>query len=143
MRPGWWRRNRVLLTLPILVLLLVFAMLKLSPPRTIILNWDYDYAHNPPCSPRLADNCVTGFRVFVGAPDNRSQQLFVANPVDAGRELRNLRLGATFKVRRFGSLQFCVLAVKKGLSTSTTVESAPICMKRLVLPFGIGSNWAQ
>lgn len=139
MRPRWWTRNHVLMTLPILALLLVLAVLKFSPPRTVVLNWDYNYAHDPPCTSRLADNCVTGFRVFVGEPGNRSQQLFVANPVDAGRNLGNARLGATFKVNRFGYLQFCVLAVKKGLSVST-VESVPMCMRRLVLPFGIGSN---
>jgi len=143
MRPGWWRRNRGLLILPILALVIVFAILRLSPPRTIVVNWDYDYAHDPPCSSRVADNCVTGFRVFLGEPGNRFQQLFVPNPVDAGREPRKSRFGATFKVRRFGYLQFCVLAVKEGPSASTTVESAPICMKRLVLPFGIGSYWAQ
>lgn len=139
MRPRWWTRNHVLMTLPILALLLVLAVLKFSPPRTVVLNWDYNYAHDPPCTSRLADNCVTGFRVFVGEPSNRSQQLFVANPVDAGHNPGNARLGVTFKVNHFGYLQFCVLALKKGMSVST-VESAPICMRRLVLPFGIGSN---
>jgi len=136
MRPGWW--DRVFVALPILALL-VIAILKFSQPRTVVLHWDYDYAQDPPCSSRLADNCVTGFRVFVGEPDDRSQQLFVANPADVGRNPANSRLGATLKVDRFGYRQFCVLAVKKGMSAST-VESAPICMKRLVLPFGIGHN---
>jgi len=143
MTVGWWRRKRWLLTSPVASILLVVAVLELAPPRTVDVNWDYDYVHDPPCTSRSPDNCVTGFRVFVGDPHDRSQQVFVANPDEIGRNPAHQRLGTFLKVDRSGYLQFCVLAVKTGQSRSTTVESAPICTRRLVLPFGIGSNWMR
>jgi hypothetical protein len=141
MKPGRWSRKRVLLTLSIAAVLALLALFKFSPHRTVVLNWDYNYTHDPPCASPSAENCVRGFRVSVGDLSDHSQQLFVANPADASRNA-NQRLETTLKVDRFGYLRFCVLAVKN-LRGGITVESVPLCRKRLVLPFAIGSHWAQ
>lgn len=103
------------------------------------MRWDYDYAHDPPCTSPSADNCVSGFRVFVGGPNNRSQQVFVANRSDAGHPMVSQGLEATLKVKRFGYPQFCVVAVRKE-PIGVTLESTPLCSRQLVLPFGLASN---
>ncbi len=131
--------KRVWLVLAILVVALLLAAPKFSAPRTVSVRWDYDYAHDPPCTSPSADNCISGFRVFVGDPDKPSQQLFVANRFDAGPHMVSKGLETKFKVNRFGYLQFCVVAVRKG-QMGMTVESAPLCRRRLVLPFGIASD---
>jgi len=139
MGPGWWTPKRALLVLAALAIVSLLAVLKFSTPRTVRVRWDYDYAQDPPCTSPAADNCVSGFRVFVGDPTNRSQQLFVANRFDAGHHMMSEGLEATFKVNRFGYLQFCVVAVRKG-QIGVTVESPPLCSRRLVLPFGIARD---
>jgi len=136
-----WTRKKVLLVLAVVAVVLLLA-LKFSPPRTLSMTWDYDYAHNPPCTAPSAGNCVSGFRVFVGELNHRSQQIFVSNRFDVGRSLVSQQLETNFEVNRFGYLQLCVVAVKN-TQIGVTVESAPLCMKRLVLPFGIASSWTK
>jgi len=102
------------------------------------MRWNYDYAHDPPCSSRLTGNCVSGFRVFVGELNHRSQQVFVPNR-DSVRNAATQQLEAALVVKQFGYVQLCVVAVKNS-QMAATVESAPTCVKRLVLPFGIGSS---
>jgi len=137
-----WTGKRMLLVLAAVAVVLLLATLKFSAPRTVSMTWDYDYAHNPPCASPSAGNCVSGFRVFVGELSDRSQQLFVSNRFDASHNLVSQRLEATFELKRFGYVQLCVVAVKNA-QIGLTVESAPLCMKRLVLPFGIASSWTK
>jgi len=131
-----WTLKRGLLILAIPGILL-FAVLEFAAQRAVRVSWDYDYAHDPPCASVWDHDCVLGFHVFVGNPNNRSQQVFVANRFDAGHLSKQLE--TTFPVNRFGYLRFCVVAVKQG-QMAVMVESTPVCMKRWVLPFGIGSD---
>jgi hypothetical protein len=131
-------RKRALLILAIAGILL-FAVLEFASPRAVRVRWDYDYAHDPPCATVWGYDCVLGFHVFVGSPNNRSQQVFVANRFDAGHHLVSKPIEATFHANRFGYLQFCVVAVKQG-QMAVMVESTPVCKKRWVLPFGIASE---
>jgi hypothetical protein len=137
-----WTRKRMLLVSIVVAAVLLLAALEFSPPRTVSMTWDYDYAHDLPCASPSAGNCITGFRVFVGELNDRSQQQFVSNRFDADRNLVRQRLEADFEVNRFGYLQLCVVAVKNA-QIVVTVESAPLCRKRLVLPFGIASSWTK
>lgn len=140
MGPGWWTRKRVLLVFAAAAVVLFLATPKFpAAPRTIIMHWDYDYAHDPPCTSPSAENCVSGFRVFVGEPKDRSQDLFVPNRFDAGHHIVSKKLEATFQVEHFGYLQLCVVAVKRG-PMAVMVESAPLCAKRWVLPLGSASD---
>jgi len=133
----------VLLGALVVVVVFVLAALRFSAPRSISMSWDYSYAaHDLPCASPSAEDCVTGFRVFVGDRNHRSQQLFIANRPDAGQNRASQQLAANFTVNRFGYLQFCVLAVRNGRG-GLTYESIPVCKKRLVLPFAIGSSWAK
>ena len=134
-----WTRKRKLLVFAVAAAVLFVVILELSPPRTVSMSWNYDYAHDPPCTPKSTGNCVSGFRVFVGELNDRSQQLFVSDRFDSNHNVVTQRLGASFEVKRFGYLQLCVVAVKNG-QIAVTVESTPMCTKRLVLPFGIGSG---
>ena len=134
---GWTLKGAVL-SLAIAGILL-FAVLEFATPRTVSVRWDYDYVHDPPCASVSAYDCVLGFHVFVGSPNHRSQQVFVANRFDAGHRLVSKQIETTFHANRFGYLQFCVVAVKQG-QMGATVESTPQCMKRWVLPFGIASD---
>lgn len=139
MRP---ERRILLRVLPVLILLACVFLLVVSRfavPRTIHMGWNYDYTHDPPCASRWADNCTRGFYVFVGGPKERSQQLFVENRFDAGHRVLGEGLEATFQVRQFGYLQFCVVAIKQG-SMAITVESVPLCSRRLVLPRRFGRH---
>ena len=138
MGPVPWTFKRALLTLAIPAILL-FAVLEFAAPRAARVRWDYDYAHDPPCASVWGYDCVLGFHVFVGSPNDRSQQVFVANRFDAGQRLLSKQIEATLRVNRFGYLQFCVVAVKQG-QMAVMVESTPVCMKRWVLPFGIAGD---
>jgi hypothetical protein len=142
MESGRWTGKRKLLLLAVVAVALLLVVLEFAPPRTVSMSWSYDYAHDPPCTSRLTGNCVSGFRVFVGELNHRSQQLFVSNRFDSGHNVVSQRVEAAFEVERFGYLQLCVVAVKNG-QIGVTVESTPMCMKRLVLPFGVGSSWAR
>jgi len=133
-----WTLKRGLLILAIPGILL-FAVLEFAAPRAVRVRWDYDYAHDPPCASVWGYDCVLGFHVFVGSPNDRSQQEFVANRFDVGHHLASKQLETTFHANRFGYLQFCVVAVKQG-QMAMMVESTPVCMKRWVLPFGIASD---
>ncbi|MFZ3212870.1 MAG: hypothetical protein WA188_15310 [Terriglobales bacterium] len=133
---GTLKRTLLILAIPVILL---FAVLKFATPRSVIVRWDYDYVHDPPCASVWAYDCVLGFHVFVGSPNNRSQQVFVANRFDAGHHLVSKQIETSFPANRFGYLQFCVAAVKQGQMT-VMVESTPQCMKRWVLPFGIASD---
>ncbi len=128
--------KRALLILAILGILL-FAVLEFAAPRAVRVRWDYDYVHDPPCASVWGYDCVLGFHVFVGSPNDRSQQVFVANRFEAGHLSKPIE--TTFPVNRFGYLQFCVVAVKQG-QMAVMVESTPMCKKHWVLPFGIASD---
>jgi len=134
--PRTLKRALLILSVPGILL---FAVLEFAAQRAVRVSWDYDYAHDPPCASVWDHDCVLGFHVFVGNPNNRSQQVFVANRFDAGHHLVSKQLETTFHVNRFGYLQFCVVAVKQGQMT-VMVESTPVCTKRWVLPFGIARD---
>jgi len=134
--PRTLKRALLILSVPGILL---FAVLGFAAPRAVRVRWNYDYAHDPPCASVWGYDCVLGFHVFVGSPNNRSQQEFVANRFDAGHHLVSKQLETTFHVNRFGYLQFCVVAVKQGQMT-VMVESTPVCTKRWVLPFGIARD---
>jgi hypothetical protein len=131
--PRTLKRALLILSVPGILL---FAVLEFAAPRAVRVRWDYAYVHDPPCASVWGYNCVLGFHVFVGSPNSRSQQVFVANRFDAGQHLVSKQLEATFHANRFGYLQFCVVAVKQGQMV-VMVESTPVCIKRWVLPFGI------
>jgi hypothetical protein len=126
-----------LLACVFLVCVLLVAARKLAfAPRRIHVRWDYDYKHDPPCSSRWAPNCIQGFYVFVGGAAERLDGAFVENRFDGSRQVVGRGLETDFQVHEFGYLRFCVVAVKQG-PMATTVESAPICRHRWVLPTGI------
>jgi hypothetical protein len=121
-------------SLVILACLFLFAASKFAlAPRTIRMRWDYDYKNDPPCASRWNENCTRGFYVFLAGTGGRSQQLFVDNRFDKEHRVVGQGLEATFPVRQFGYLQFCVVAVKQG-AMATTAESVPLCSRRVVLP---------
>ena len=104
--------------------------------RSIRMRWDYDYKHDPPCASRWDENCIRGFYIFVGGSGGRTQQSFVDNRFDKNHRVLSEGLEATFQVGQFGYLPVCVVAVKQG-PMATTVESVPLCTRRLVLPLRI------
>jgi hypothetical protein len=142
MSPGWQSLRRVLPVSIALIFAFLLIVSRFAAPRSVHLRWDYDYTHDPPCASPWAANCTLGFYVFLGGAKERSQALFVNNRFDAKHQVVSQGLEAEFRLREFGYLQFCVVAVKQG-AMGIIVESAPLCSRRLVLPHRIARrhNW--
>lgn len=136
MSPEMRTLQRVLPILAVLAFLFLVVVSRHAAPRTIRMHWDYDYKHDPPCASRWEENCTRGFYVFIGQTAGRSEQSFVDNRFDNNHRVMSEGLETAFQVRKFGYLQFCVVAVKQG-AMSTTVESVPLCKRQLVLPLRV------
>jgi hypothetical protein len=135
--------TRIGAVIALLVLaVLGFGVYEAFHPRTATLRWDQDYEKDPPCNSSGAPNspgrrCILGFKVFLGKPTSRSGQQFVLNRFDQSGQIISKGITWTMPVRPFGNTQFCVVSVATDGSPQT-VESAPICTTRRVLPFGLG-----
>jgi hypothetical protein len=135
--------NRIGVAIALLVLVgLGFASYEAFRTRNVALRWDQDYAKDPPCDSSgaptpPAKRCVLGFKVFRGTPTNRSDQVFIPNRFDQDGKIIGKGITWTMPVRPLGNTQFCVVSVVTDGSPQT-MESAPICTTRRVLPFGLG-----
>ena len=131
-------RWAAVVTISLVLIIFGVAMVQHAPGREVTLRWNYDYAHDPPCAPILSRKCVIGFHVFVGRGGERHQEVFISNVRDL-RPSASTAMQTTMRVRSYGNLQFCVVAIGRD-EQGIGVESLPLCTKRIVLPFAIGKQ---
>ena len=132
-------RAQQLILLFLIVVALGVILRKVSrhiAPRSVHMRWNYDYRNDRPCTSRWEEGCIRGFNVFATEKGGRSHQVFVDNRFDKDHRVVGEGLETTLQMGEFGFLQFCVVAVKQG-PMATTVESVPVCSRRLVLPLRI------
>ena len=116
-------------------LLLTLVVVLIAKPRTgrAHLKWDYDYAHDLPCTNARLKSCVRGFNVFDRDPSRGAKPIFVANRFDEKGQVVMKSIEARVNLERYGNVQFCVTAV--GLDANgAAVESRPICESKFVIP---------
>jgi hypothetical protein len=118
------------------VLLLGCVALLIAQPRTAsaLLEWDYDYRHDSPCTSTKPKGCVRGFNVYVGDLNSGSTPTFVANRTSEKGQQVSKGISTKIALQKFGNVQFCVTAVGVDAAGAAD-ESLPICVSKFVMPF--------